>query len=97
MWQVDPCAMLLYLHFVHYMVVFSREAELHLQRPMSTQEVDIHYFLANPELQTPLVRVPYYGIEMMKKLHEIEALVFKSRNWDKSYFYGTAQATRTAF
>ena len=50
---------------------------------MSVQEVDIHYFLANPELQQKLETVPYYGGVMVKKLLEIEKKVFKSKHWQK--------------
>jgi len=51
---------------------------------MSVQEVDIHYFLSNPELQEKLEQVPYYGNIMVKKLLAIERNVFKSKHWKKT-------------
>jgi len=81
--EVDPCGMLLYIHWVHFMVEMSREAASHLQRPMSAQEVVIHYFLANPELQRKLSQIPYYGGVMVKKLLEMELRCFKSKHWKR--------------
>lgn len=81
--EVDPCVMLLYIHWIHFMAEMSQDTRYHLQRPMSVQEVDVHYFLANPELQEKLQKVAYYGNIMVKKLLSIEKNVFKSKHWRK--------------
>ena len=62
--------------------------QVHLQRPLSEQEVDMHYFLSNPELQRPLTTIPYYGKLIVQKLYEVEEVAFKSRHWNKSFFLG---------
>ena len=88
--SVYPHVQSVYPHVqsVYPHVLNPNPTQVHLQRPLSEQEVDMHYFLSNPELQRPLTTIPYYGKLIVQKLYEVEEVAFKSRHWNKSFFLG---------
>lgn len=84
--QGFPSQMLMYVHFVHFLVAHSAEIRSHMKKPASEQLVDLEFFLSNPELQRKLLKIPYYGPEMVRSLIDIEWRVHKTIHWNRKTY-----------
>jgi len=57
-----------------------------MKKPASEQLVDLEFFLSNPELQKKLLKIPYYGLEMVRRLLDVEWRVHKTVHWNRKAY-----------